>query len=174
MVLLALLLVASASRITVVDEVFSLAPGEVKTVNLSLHQHPAVVDAAFKVTSGDSVVSLGLRGPDGSDGAASRRFLRVMHEQSAGALRYPARTLGDYQVLVENPRNHKRPATVALQVSLAFGEAGTLRPEMLSPQRRRAVVGLSLLFFAVVAWWSGRRLLAAIEKRKRDAQFPLF
>ena len=126
MVLLALLLVASASSITVVDEVFSLAPGEVKTVNLSLHQRPAVVDAAFKVTSGDSVVSLGLRGPDGSAGAASRRFLRVMHEQSAGALWAMTRCWSKIRVITNS-----RPP-------LRFRSASLLaRPARSGPRRFR-------------------------------------
>ena len=77
-------------------------------------------------------------------------------------------------MLVDNRRNNSGAVAVKLRVALTFDEPGITRPETLSPWRRAAVVGLSLLFFATVVFWSGRRLLEAIEKRKRDEQPPPF
>jgi hypothetical protein len=170
---LALLLAVSAGRLTIFDELVSLGPGEIKTVNLSLNQRPAVIEAAFKVLGGQ-VVSVGLRGPAGAGPPGEPRFLRIMREQSSGALRFPARVPGDYQLLLENPRRRGQPVSVAFRVTVAFDEPGTLRPETLSPARRRTVVALSLLFFLFIVWWSGRRLLEAIARRKHDEQFPPF
>lgn len=170
---LAFLLAVSTGRLTIFDEIVTLGPGETKTVNVGLNQRPAVIEAFFKVLEGETV-SLGLRGPDDTGASAEARFLRVVREQSSGAIRFPARVLGDYQVLLENPRRHRHSISAALQVRVAFDEPGTLRPVTLSPARRRTVVALSLLFFVVVVWWSARRLRQAITKRELDGQFPPF
>lgn len=170
---LALLLAISTGRLTIFDEIVTLGPGETKTVNVGLNQRPAVIEASFKVLEGETV-SLGLRGPDETGTSAEPRFLRIMREQSSGSIRIPARVPGDYQVLLENPRRHRRPVSAAFRVTVAFDEPGTIRPETLSPARRRAVVTLSLLFFVVVVWWSARRLREAIVKRRLDEQFPPF
>jgi hypothetical protein len=170
---LALLLAVSTGRLTIFDEIVSLGPGETRTVNLGLNQRPAVIEAAFKVLNGDAV-SVGLRGPAETGSPAEPRFLRVMREQSSGALRFPARVPGDYQLVLENPRRQRHPVSVSFRVTVAFDEPGTLRPETLSPARRRTVVALSLLFFLIVVLWSGRRLLEAIAKRRRDEQSPPF
>lgn len=174
MILLLLALTASGGRLTVVEETLRLAPGEARGVNLVLRQRPAVIDIRFRTTESDAAVSVGLRAPEGAEAASPRNFVRVVREQASGSIRYPARLLGDYQVVVENPQRRPRMATVELRVELGFEEAGTLRPETLPPERRRLVVALSLLFLLVVALWTGRRLLEAIERRKRDEQFPRF
>lgn len=170
---LALLLAVSTGRLTIFDEIVALGPGETKTVNVGLNQRPAVIEASFKVLQGETV-SLGLRGPDETGSSAQPRFLRIVREQSSGAIRIAARVPGDYQVLLENPRRHRHPVSAALQVRVAFDEPGTLRPETLSPARRRTVVALSLLFLVVVVWWSARRLREAIAKRKLDEESPPF
>ncbi len=174
MILLLLALAASGGRLTVVEETLRLAPGEARGVNLVLRQRPAVVDIRFRTTDGDAVVSVGLRAPEGAEGASPGNFVRVVREQASASIRYPARLLGDYQVVVENPHRSRRTATVELRVELGFEEAGTLRPETLPPERRRLVVALSLLFVLVVVLWTGRRLLEAIARRRRDEQFPRF
>lgn len=168
----ALLLTAAASRVTVVDEVVRVPPGDVTLVNLSLRQRPAVVELSFEVVEGPSDIGVALMGP--GDGSQPHQFLRVLSGRKSGAFRYPARTLGEYQVMVDNRRHDSAAVAVKLRVTLAFDEVGITRPGTLSPWRRAAVVGLSLLFFAAVVFWSGRRLLEAIEKRKRDERPPPF
>ena len=177
MILFALLVVAAASQVTVVDEVLRLPPGGVKLVNLSLRQRPAVVEVSFEVMEGPSGVTVALMGR--GDGERSRRgqphqYLRLLPDVKSGAFRYPARTPGEYQVLIDNRGNERSAAAVKLRVTLAFAEAGTAQPATLPPKHRAAVIVLSLLWFAAVVLWSGKKLLAATEKRKRDEQLPLF
>jgi hypothetical protein len=174
MILLLAALAASGGRLTLIEETFRLAPGELRTVDLSLRQRAAVVEIDFRTAESDAAVSVGLRGPEGAEGASRRSLVRVMREQTSGSIRYPARLPGDYQVVVENPRHRGRAVSVVLRVALGFEEPGTLRPATLPPERRRLVVTLSLLFFLLVVFWSGRRLLEAIGRRRRDERFPPF
>ena len=112
--------------------------------------------------------------PDGRVRAGDRQFLRVVYDRHDGAFRFPARRLGNYEILLDNRSNKDKEAVVSLKVMLGFNEPGTLRPETLSPERQLAIISLSLLFFAAVVLWSGRKLLAATVARKRDEQLPLF
>ena len=176
MILLALLLGTLSNRLLMVDETVRIRPGEFTTFNLSLQQRPAVVDLAFKTQTPSPTVSVALLGPpDGLVNTRERRqFLRAVSKESYGAFRFPARRLGDYEILVDNRENKDKEAVVALKVTLGFNEPGTLRPETVSPERRLSIVAVSLAFFGAVVAWSGRKLLAAIESRKRDEQLRLF
>jgi hypothetical protein len=176
MILLALLLAISSDRLLMVDETLRVRPGAYTTLGLSLQQRPAVVDLSFRTETASPGLSVALLGPAESRVANGprRQFLRAVYDQRDGAFRFPARRLGDYEILLDNRANKEQEAVVILKVTLGFNEPGTLRPEMLSPERRLAVVSLSLLFFATVVLWSGRKLLAAMEKRRRDEQLSLF
>ncbi|MCW5983223.1 MAG: hypothetical protein KIT09_34350 [Bryobacteraceae bacterium] len=176
MILLALVLATASGRLLIVDETVRVAPGEYVTVSLGLQQRAAVVDLSFRTETPSPGISVALLGPTESrarDGVR-REFLRVVYDQRDGAFRFPARRLGDYEILVDNRGNKEKEAVVALRVALGFNDAGIMRPETLSPERRVAVVALSLLFLTVVALWSGRKLLDAIARRKLDEQLPLF
>ena len=174
MILLPVVLTASAGRLTLLEETFQLAPGELRGLNLALRQRPAVIDIEFRSMRDKAPVSVGLQAPQGAAGAPPRRFVRLVRDQVSGSIRYPARLPGDYRVVVENPRRNGPAATVNLRVELGFEEAGTLRSETLPPERRRLVVTLSLLFLLLVALIGGRALREAIERQRRGGQFPPF
>lgn len=176
MIFLALLLASFSDRLLMVDDVVHVKPGQYTTVSVALQQRPAVVDLSFQTQPASPSLSVALMGPP--DGRVSngerRQFLRVVYDQRDGSFRFPARLLGNYEILLDNRGNKDKEAVVSLKVSLGFNEPGTIRPETISSERRMGVISLSLLFFAAVVFWSGRKLMAAIETRKRDEQLSLF
>jgi hypothetical protein len=176
MILLALILAASSNRLLMVDDTVRVPPGEYTTLGVSLKQKPAVVEVSFATDTGSPGVSVALLGPNEAlvRNGPRRQFLRVVYDQRDAAFRFPARRLGDYEILLDNRSNKEKEAVVSLKVTLGFDEPGTLRPETVSSERRMVVVSLSLLFFAAVTLWSGRKVLEAMARRRRDEQLPLF
>lgn len=176
MIFLAFILALFSDRLVMVEETVRLRAGEYTIFKVGLQQRPAVVELSYTTKAASPPVSVALLGPpDGRVSTGERRqFLRVVRDEPEGDFRFPARRLGNYEILLDNRGNKDKEAVVFLKVTLGFDEPGTLRPEGLSPEKRLLVVSLSLLFLAVVVLWSGRRILAAIASRKRDEQLPLF
>ncbi len=166
MTLLALLLfavTASPARLSLIDEVVSVPAGQVEALSVALRQKPAVIEAHFSVTGGRDEITVGLVGPS-SDGG-HYRFLREARSVAHGVIRYPATEFGEYQVLVDNRGQKEHPVAVQLSIDLIFNEPGTLRPALVSPARRRVVVGSSLAFFLLICLWSGRRVVLSFRRR---------
>lgn len=179
MILLILLLVASVSDITVIEETVAVPAGAVKGLNLVLQQarqRRAVIDVAYQVLAPGGPVTVGLIGPgDAASGASGQphQYLRMIPDQDAGAFRFPAANAGVYQVILDN-RGNAAGVKVGLTVKLRFGEAGTAAPGTLSWPRKMTAIGLSALFFLAVCWWSGRKLISAVRRRPPDVPPPLF
>jgi hypothetical protein len=49
-----------------------------------------------------------------------------------------------------------------------------VEPQALSPERRAAVVLVSLVFFVAIAFYSGRKLRRALSRRPKEPQAPSF
>jgi len=159
---------SAMSNLVAIDERVSLGPGEVRAFNLSLRQHPAVVEASFEVVRGGEItVMLMGRG-------RGRRFYRAVSDRSAGSFRQAVPELGDYQVVLDNRGSQSRRVTAQLRVTLDFDAPGLTEPETLGPVKRAMVVGASLLFLGLAVLWGGRRLWPAIERRRRDERLPLY
>ena len=169
MTTLALLLLAASNQVVLVDEEVVVEAGKVKAVHVDLRQRPAVVETTFEVLRGEPV-EVSLIGGEGR----GRRYLRRVSDRSSGTIRYAARKLGPYQLVLDARGVDQGRTTIRLRIALAFDSAGLLQPGSLSPQRRSAVVALSVLFFLLVVAYTGRRLKAAIAKRRNDEQPPLF
>lgn len=151
---------AASGNLVLLDELVSLAPGEVKAVNLGLNQKPAVVDASFEVIRGEDL-TIWLR-PE-----RSPRILRALSERRSGNLRHAVREPGEYQLVLDNRGEHRGNVRVRLRVELAFDVAGVEEPIALTAQKRALVVGASLLFLGLLSVWFGSRLRPAIERRRR-------
>ncbi|MCP5111285.1 MAG: hypothetical protein GY953_10660 [bacterium] len=164
-----LLLAITPSQVVLVDEEVVVQAGQVKSVNVDLEQKPAVVETAFEVIQGGPVAVSFI----GGEGRA-RRYVRRVVDRRSGSIRYAARRLGSYQVVLDNRQAGQGWVRVKLRVALTFDSEGLARPGTVPPRRRWAVLALSLLFLFVVGTYSGRKLRAAIEKRRRDGQLPLF
>ena len=169
MTLFALLLLATTGQLVLTDELVSLAPGEVKAINLGLRQRPAVVEASFEVIRGDEL-SLSLLG----DPSRRPRFLRMISDRYSGSFRHAVREPGDYQVVLDNRGSDRGHVRTRLRVVLTFDAPGLASPVTLAPAKRTFIVGASLFFLGAMAIWLGSRLRPAIEKRRHDRQPPLF
>ena len=177
MMALALLLLLMANHLVLIDETVSLAAGEVKGLSLALNQSPAVLDVRYETLGDDAEVTVGLIGP--GDGVASPRgtpgrYLRLTAPAAAGAFRFPAAELGEYQIVLDNRGEGAGPVDIRLTVTLGFGETGTLRPGLISTQRRTVVMTLSTLFFLAVVFYSGTRLVRAFKRRMPSEPPPLY
>ena len=164
---LALVLIAASGSFQVVDDSFSLDPGQVKPIRISLHQRPAVIDGSFEVLQGGNI-NVSVLGRAGGGGSV---FLRQIADSKSGSFRQAARRPGDFEVVLDN-RGNTEPTTVKLQVELRFDAMGLEEPATLTAARRAVVVGVSLLFLGVLAVWFASRLAPAIERRKRAAPLP--
>lgn len=177
MFLLALILVAASNQLVLLDEVVDVQAASVQAVNVNLDQSGALIEVSYDVGGEDVELVASLVGP--GDGAFSARgrpnqYLRMLPPGNSGAFRFPAHRTGMYRVVLDNQANQNKPVSVNLRVAVTFGDEGVTGPVTLPPRRRAIVVSLSLLMFFAVAFFTGRKLLAARRGRPRGGQIPLF
>jgi hypothetical protein len=158
---LVLFLLASATRVQLVDEPFDIPAHEWRyDSELGLHQRAATVIADYQVKSGGPVRLLLMTHEDEermSDGKPHGTMLSV-GPGASGRLHYAVRQPGDYALVVDN-RENSLPARVHLRVWLDFPPVTGI-----SPQRQLTVILLSFAFFFGVITWSARRLLKNINR----------
>lgn len=159
---------AATTEVVAIDEAVTLGPGEVRAFPIGLRRNQAVVDASFEVIRGGELTMMLL--PRGGD----RSVARVVSQRLHGEIRQGFSELGDYQVVLDNRRSRDRRVTAQLRVTLDFDESGLEEPMTVGPVKRTVIVGSSLLFLGLMAFWTGRRLWPAIERRRRERQLPLY
>jgi hypothetical protein len=134
----------------------SVPPAKWTAVDVNVPSNGAIVDCTFKVVNGERVQVLLL------DRQQARRFHRgraVQPLYSSGftdGARFLERIddAGEYVLLVDNRLDARSAAQVQLRLELLQPHAMNVRTA--PPERRRAVVALSLLFFgAVLAFSAG-------------------
>ena len=177
MIWLALILAATTTDLVLVEETVRLAPRDVKAVNVSLQQREAVIEVSVDVAGQGAAINVGLLGP--GDGIWSRRgeplqYLRLIPETGAARFRYPARQRGEYQVVLDNRTRKSTAVSANLRVSVIFDAPGAIQPAKLSPRRQAVVIAASLLFFAGLLWWPGRKLFRVMSTRLRRRPPPLY
>lgn len=156
---LLLLLLASAPRVDLVDEVIEIPPSEWRYVELNLSQQPVSVTCDFTAGAGDHVRVALLRGEDLDRlrGERPHGVLAATPPGASAALRYSIPEPGEYVVVVDN-RSGRR-ARVHLRVGLDFSAPAAPHVRYLSRGRQWVVVSISFAFFFGVAIYSARRLL---------------
>jgi hypothetical protein len=166
MAVLTLLLLLAATRVELVDEVFTIPPSEWRYVEVQLKQTPVTVHCTFQVEAKGKQVRVALlRQADLERLRADQAhgFLAASALAPAGRLSHRLETPGEYAVVVDN-RALQSAEQVHLRVSLDFAEAPVLGVRTLSPERRLTVILISFaVFFGIVAW-SGKKLLRAMKE----------
>ena len=160
----ALLLVwlAAGSQV-LLDEVFHVPAGEWRYVPVILKQPPVTVDCDFRVISGNGAVRVALVNRDGLDTlrGGDREPLGsgafVQQGQASRLVNLP----DEYAVVLEN--GSRGPVSVRLRVSLDFSARGRPRAQVLSPERRFAVIVISTTVFLGIVLYSARKLLGVIR-----------
>ncbi len=149
------------------DEAVEVPPGDWRAFRILLQQRPAEVSCSFTVVEGRSGVRVAILQAReyGRLRAGRPARLRVSTVfQRVGGFRQALSEPGEYVLIVDNRRDMQAPAVVHLRVSVAFLPHPGART--LPPERRMAVVALSLALFFAIVLWSGRRLLRAMREQK--------
>jgi hypothetical protein len=77
--------------------------------------------------------------------------------ETSARFRYRVPDAGEYLLLLDNRLEGRRPAEVSLRIELTSGRSTIIRE--VPPERRRAIVALSLIFFGAVVVFSARQFL---------------
>ncbi len=160
MLAVVLFLLASATRVQLVDEPFDIPAHDWRfDSELGLHQRAATLIADYQVKSGGEVSLLLMTRADVellSDGKPHATMMSVGPQQH-GRLQYTVPHPGDYVLVIDN-RHNAAPARVHLSLWLDFR-----RFTGISPQRQLTVILLSFAFFFGVVSWSARRIWRAVK-----------
>jgi hypothetical protein len=167
MIPLALILVAAATRLELVDEVLRIPAGDWRYVELGLKQQAAFVAADFEVQSGSQPVKIELMRHEDLDRLRSDRpngVIAATALAASGRLLYRVRVPGDYVVVIDNRNANGREAIARLRVVLDFGARPGPQVTRLSPQRQFTVILISFAVFFGIVTYSARRLLRGIRR----------
>lgn len=162
-----LLLLLASERVLLFDDVYPIPGNRWRYVQVGLKQKPATIDCEFRVVSGGSGVRVALVSYD-----QLRRFrqgrshdiLATTNFERSGRLRFRPPKPGQYALIVDNRMEGRGEARVEMRVSVDFSGQAPQHAKTLPPARRWAVVAISLGLFGIVAFWAGRRLLAAFRR----------
>jgi hypothetical protein len=166
MIPVALLLLAAATHVDLVDDLFQIPGGQWRYVELALRQKPALVSADLDVRSGSRQVRLALLRPEDLERLRDDRpfgVLATTDPAGSDRLRYQVRVPGDYVLLIDN-RTGGGPSEAHIHVALDFAIAPGAAVGRLSWQRQLAVVIISFAVFFAIAGYSARRLLRGIRR----------
>lgn len=166
MIPVALLFLAAATHVDLVDDVYRIPAGQWRYVELSLRQKPAFVAADYQVRSGSRQLRLALIRRDDLERLREDRpsgVLAATDPAGAGRLRYQVRVAGDYVLLIDNREGRDQPAEAHLRVALDFSAPPGPAVSRLSLPRQIAVIAISFAVFFGIAGFSARRLLRGIR-----------
>jgi hypothetical protein len=146
-----------------------LGPGEYKWVPLTVKRIPAGVDCRFRVLRGSATVHMEILSE-----RDFRRFNRGRDYDSLatapdgreGEIRRLMDEPGEFAVVVANDERAPE-AMVDLEVRTDLNPTADSMAQVLSPERRLAVIAISFGIFFGVVTWSALRLLRATETRER-------
>lgn len=148
-----ILALTAATRIDLVDEVYSIPADKWHYVDVGLKQQPALVLAHYDAPQNAAVRLVLMRREDMEHLFEGYPYGVVAQAGPgrAGTLRarVPA---GDYVLVLDNSDSHGVPATVHLRVWLDFSTAPAVTE--ISPARRLVVILISFAVFFAIAGYS--------------------
>jgi hypothetical protein len=151
-----------ASRVVLFDEIVKIPRSQWRGLTVNLQQRPATVEVEHLVVSGGSgvrVVLMSRHDVERFRQGRSHRVLAATRYLREATLRHLITRPGEYMVLLDNRIEGRGGAMVQLKVTLAYSpQHASFEPGTLSPGRRRTVVVVSLVGFAVIGCWSGWKL----------------
>jgi len=166
MIPFALILLATSTRLELVNEALTIPAGDWRYVELGLNQKPALVSAAFEVESGAQRLTLRImRRPDMDrlrKGLPNGAIVATL-PGNKGRLLYRVSVPGDYVVVIDNRSGDRQPSVARLRVALDFGANQRSQVTRLSPQRQLTVILISFAVFFTIVTYSARRLLRGIR-----------
>jgi hypothetical protein len=161
-----LFLLLASERLLLFDDVFTVPANDWRYVEVGLRQRAATVNCEFRVISGGSGVRVALvshhelvRFRKGR----SHDILATTNFERSGRLRFRVPEPGEYALVVDNRMEGRSEARVSMRVILDFAGRAPQPAATISPKRRLMVVLVSLALFGAIAYWAGRRIVAAFR-----------
>jgi len=155
--LAALLLYAQADDVHTqiyFDEPVEIRAGKIRTLDIPIQEEPARVMCSFVVTKGDSGVNVLLL-PEKETlhyvRGEPNRPLAVSGYDRRGSFSEAVPERGLYKILIDNRLEARGPTTVQLTVKLAYGTPVRHAAREVPPERRRAIILISLAAFFSLA-----------------------
>lgn len=153
MILLAFLVVLTEGLV-------HIPPAHWKAVPVKAPEQGTTIDCAFTVREGGSRVQVLLLERGQAERFRRGRPVEALYFsgfETSGRFRHRVYEAGDYVLVLDNRIEARKPAVVSLRLELI--NPRDLGVRTLPPERRRAVVALSLLFFGTVLVFSARQYL---------------
>ncbi|HUK18856.1 MAG TPA: hypothetical protein VLW65_20690 [Bryobacteraceae bacterium] len=148
-----ILTLAAATRIDLVDEVYSIPPNQWRYIEVGLKQQPALVLAHYEVSGQSAGVRMALMRREDMENLREGLPHGVVESAGGGrsgtlhALVVP----GEYVIVLDNDSADGRAAAVHLRVWLDFSKAPTVA--QISPTRQLIVIFVSFaVFFGIVGY----------------------
>jgi len=173
MIAVALILLASATHVDLVDDVYPIPADRWRYVPVVLRQRTALVTASFETGANSRHVRMALMRREDLDRLRQDKpngVLATTGPSDSGRLRYAVRVPGEYVLVIDN-RSDPDPILAHLRVSLDFGAEAVPDVTQLSPLRQALVIAISFSVFFSIAGYSARRLLRGI-KRPTPPELP--
>jgi len=151
-----------------VDEVYPIPAGEWHFFRIDLEQRPATVTARYDAPTGAGHIRMALVSRNDLEHLARglpQGALEIAGPASSGTLRHAIRVPGEYAIVLDNQLGEGQTPLVRLRVWLDFGVPSGPGVTTLAPGRRLAVIAISFAAFLAIAFFAGRKLLAAFAAR---------
>jgi len=148
-----ILTLAAATRIDLVDEVYSIPADQWRYIEVGLKQQPALVLAHYEVSGESAGVRLALMRREDMENLREGLPHGVVQASGGGrsGTLHAQVVPGDYVIVLDNESDNGRAATVHLRVWLDFSKAPAVT--RISPTRQLAVILISFaVFFAIVGY----------------------
>ena len=153
MILFALLLALTES-------VVSVPPSHWTAIAVKTPMNGTTLHVSFEVRNGGSRVQAILLSREEAERFNRGKSIRPLHTSGfdqAGNFRVLVPDTGDYVLIIDNRLESRFPSAVYLRLEMSHPNDARVRT--VSPERQRATVALSLLFFGAVIVFSAVRFL---------------
>jgi hypothetical protein len=138
----------------------TVPPSHWKAVEVPIGEHGTTVHCSFDVQTKGAKIQVLLMPRSQAERFSRGRYVSALYLtdfETSARFRYRVPEAGDYVIVLDNRRDSRRAAEVAVRIDLA--PPGSVDVRELPPERRRLIVALSLAFFGAVVVFSARQFL---------------
>jgi hypothetical protein len=176
--LLVALPVCAGNPVTLVDEVVTVPVNQSQSYELMLHQKVATLTGRFAVRSGTEGVRVGIlrKSQNSPETPASYQWLYATRLRMEGDFHYTFQEPGNYVLVLEGESGASGPGEVKLTAMLDFDTEERPNVRHVTPERRAAIIAVSVSVFALLITFSYVWLRPALKSfgRKNSGRPPTF
>jgi hypothetical protein len=166
--ILALFALQTGVPLLLTDEVVVVPPSQLRAVEVSLRQRPAVVECGFRVGGEHPGVRVALMTKDDADRfqrGQAHNIIASTAYQHEGNLKAAVEQPGDYVIVLDNRLDGHRAAHVRLKVNLTFASEQAPNVRYVPRERQALSIAAGLLFFFTAVLIGGWKIHGAITAR---------